>query len=225
MSVARITTIKFKSKEDADKSDTPAGVLANTILSVLVNSGAVDTVAEQNVIHLAAEQGLLKLERYDKLNKEHPAYDFITKRKIPEEHLNKFFFCAKFYKWVNSIIPNKLPTKNDHPRVIIPFYDRAGKFFAFQGRAFGREEPKYITIKLDESKEKIYESISVLEKVVTKEPNWSLAKRQLAIAYGRSGKLANADFVLAEDAIKSAVADYKSKKVSNDAISKTNEAV
>ena len=31
--------------------------------------------------------------------------------------------------------------------------------------------------------------------------NWSLAKRQLAIAYGRSGKLANADFVLAEDAI------------------------
>ena len=51
------------------------------------------------------------------------------------------------------------------------------------------------------SKEEIYESISVLEKVVTKEPNWSLAKRQLAIAYGRSGKLANADFVLAEDAI------------------------
>ena len=39
---------------------------------------------------------------------------------------------------------------------MIPFYDRAGKFFAFQGRAFGKEVPKYITIKFDETKQKIY---------------------------------------------------------------------
>ncbi len=99
---------------------------------------------------------LKKLVRYDRLDKTHPAYEFITRRKIPEEHLDKLFFCPKFYKWVNGIIPKKLPTKNDHPRVIIPFYDRSGKFFAFQGRAFGQEQPKYVTIKLDDSKEKIY---------------------------------------------------------------------
>ena len=40
--------------------------------------------------------------------------------------------------------------------MIIPFYDESGKLFAFQGRAFGNEQPKYITIKLDESKQKIY---------------------------------------------------------------------
>ena len=28
--------------------------------------------------------------------------------------------------------------------------------FAFQGRAFGKEEPRYITIKLDENKRRIY---------------------------------------------------------------------
>jgi len=28
--------------------------------------------------------------------------------------------------------------------------------FAFQGRAFGKEQPKYLTIKLDENKQKIY---------------------------------------------------------------------
>ena len=39
---------------------------------------------------------------------------------------------------------------------MIPFYDRAGNFFAFQGRAFGKEQPKYITIKFDDTKEKIY---------------------------------------------------------------------
>ena len=40
--------------------------------------------------------------------------------------------------------------------MIIPFYDVQGKAFAFQGRAFGNEQPKYLTIKLDESKQKVY---------------------------------------------------------------------
>ena len=44
----------------------------------------------------------------------------------------------------------------DHPRLVIPFYDVSGNLFAFQGRAFGKEQPKYITIKLDENKQKIY---------------------------------------------------------------------
>jgi hypothetical protein len=39
---------------------------------------------------------------------------------------------------------------------VIPFFDREGNFFAFQGRAFGKEQPKYITIKFDDTKEKIY---------------------------------------------------------------------
>ena len=76
---------------------------------------------------------------------------------IPKEHWDKFYFCAKFYDWTNSIIPNKFPSlKDDHPRVVIPFFDREGNFFAFQGRAFGKEQPKYITIKFDDTKQKIY---------------------------------------------------------------------
>jgi len=46
--------------------------------------------------------------------------------------------------------------KGDHPRLVIPFFDENNKMFAFQGRAFGNEEPKYITIKLDPEKSKIY---------------------------------------------------------------------
>jgi DNA primase len=41
----------------------------------------------------------------------------------------------------------------DHPRLLIPFRDEQGEIFAYQGRAFGNEQPKYITIKLkDEDK-------------------------------------------------------------------------
>jgi DNA primase len=48
------------------------------------------------------------------------------------------------------------PIKDEHPRMIIPFFTPAGKCFAFQGRAYGAEEPKYYTIKVDETQEKIY---------------------------------------------------------------------
>ena len=59
--------------------------------------------------------------------------------------------------YVNKIKPNTFGhTKGEHPRLIIPFYDIDGKVFAFQGRAFGKEQPKYLTIKLDENKQKVY---------------------------------------------------------------------
>ncbi|MBC8429982.1 MAG: hypothetical protein H8D92_01155 [Pelagibacteraceae bacterium] len=105
----------------------------------------------------ADEKQLDNLKRFDQLVTTHPAKKFIFDRLIPKIHWDKFFFCPNFYEWTNSIIPNKFPSlQEDHPRVVLPFYDRAGKFFAFQGRAFGKEQPKYITIKFDETKQKIY---------------------------------------------------------------------
>jgi len=40
--------------------------------------------------------------------------------------------------------------------LVIPFFDEDNNFFCFQGRAFGEENPKYITLKLDPDKNKIY---------------------------------------------------------------------
>jgi DNA primase len=48
------------------------------------------------------------------------------------------------------------PIEGDHPRMIIPYFTNAGKCFAYQARAYGNEEPKYYTIKVDETQEKIY---------------------------------------------------------------------
>ena len=105
----------------------------------------------------AHERTLDELVSFDKLVQTHPAKKFLFDRLIPKIHWDKFFFCPNFFEWTNSIVPNKFPSlKGDHPRVVIPFYDRAGNFFAFQGRAFGKEQPKYITIKFDDTKQKIY---------------------------------------------------------------------
>ena len=99
---------------------------------------------------------LKNLPKFSEFPKYHPALNFIYKRKL-EDHIDRFYFVNKFMTWVNTLVPNKFPIiKEDHPRVVIPFFDVNGTVFAFQGRAFGNEEPKYITIKIDDSKRRIY---------------------------------------------------------------------
>ena len=98
------------------------------------------------------------LEKYKKISElddKHPAKKYLQGRKIPVIHYDKFYLVDKFYELVKKV-KKDIVIKNDHPRLVIPFYDTTGKLFAFQGRAFGKELPKYVTIKLDENKRKIY---------------------------------------------------------------------
>ena len=95
------------------------------------------------------------LKSIKQLDDEHPAKQYVLKRKIPSEFFDKLFFANKFGALVNKVKPNTYGEK-DHPRLVIPFYDTTGKLFAFQGRAFGNEQPKYLTVKLDENKQKVY---------------------------------------------------------------------
>ena len=90
------------------------------------------------------------------LPEDHPARLYCDNRKIPEKYFDKLFLSDKFMALVNEVKPNTYKIIKDHPRLIIPFYDTTGKVFAFQGRAFGKEQPKYLTIKLDENKQKVY---------------------------------------------------------------------
>ena len=104
------------------------------------------------------KKGVLKnLKPISDLSTDHPARKIIEKRLIPFKSFSDIYLCESFYKFTNSIIPNKFPTLNgDHPRLLIPFRDEQGEVFAYQGRAFGNEQPKYITIKLDDDKDKIF---------------------------------------------------------------------
>jgi len=97
------------------------------------------------------------LQSVSDLKEDHPVKQYVLKRMIPESYHSKLFLCDKFMAFVNKAKPNTFThTKGEHPRLIIPFYDTDGKVFAFQGRAFGKEQPKYLTIKLDENKQKVY---------------------------------------------------------------------
>ena len=91
-----------------------------------------------------------------KLESDHPARKLVEKRQLPKESLKDIYLCNSFFKFTNTLIPNKFSNLGgDHPRLIIPFRDAKGEIFAYRGRAFGIETPKYITIKLKE-KDKIF---------------------------------------------------------------------
>ena len=98
-----------------------------------------------------------ELSRIDRMREDHPAVRYVESRKIPKDKWSLLYFSPKFKSYVNSITPKfPEPINDEHPRLVIPYFNSHGKVVAFQGRAFGKEEPKYYTIKIDETEEKIY---------------------------------------------------------------------
>ena len=117
----------------------------------------VELPPQKSVEHLLEDDILSSLKRIDTLDITHPAVKYVIDREIPEDKWNLLYFAPKFKKFVNSVTPKFVePIEGEHPRMIIPYFTNAGKCFAFQGRAYGDEEPKYYTIKVDETQEKIY---------------------------------------------------------------------
>ena len=104
------------------------------------------------------KKGILEgLQSIKNLPDDHPARQIVERRKLPVESLSDLYLCESFFKFTNSIIKGKFPSLDgDHPRLLIPFRDESGEVFAYQGRAFGNEQPKYITIKIDEDRDKIF---------------------------------------------------------------------
>lgn len=114
-------------------------------------------IPEPKKQELLEDDILSGLLRIDKMDIKHPAVQYVVNRKIPRDKWNLLYFAPKFKKFVNSVTPKfEEPVQGEHPRMIIPFFTAAGKCFAFQGRAYGDEDPKYYTIKIDETEEKIY---------------------------------------------------------------------
>jgi len=100
---------------------------------------------------------LSTIHRLDSLPSDHPAMLYVKKRMIPDHCLSLLYIAPKFVKFVNDVVPGKFNVNaKEHPRLVIPFFNEDGECIAFQGRAFGKEDPKYYTIKIDDDAEKIF---------------------------------------------------------------------
>ena len=138
----QFVTEKYReNKPHVDIKESPAEKLSTTLKQMFRDSNS----------------KLRSLKKVSQLEDNHPARQFVLKRNIPFNKHYKIYYTPNFYKWVNTVVENKFSSiQKDHPRLIIPFYNNEGDMFAFQGRALNGENPKYITIKVDNDKEKIY---------------------------------------------------------------------
>jgi hypothetical protein len=95
------------------------------------------------------------LEKISSLNNSHPARVYLEQRGI--EDLDYFYFCPKFKEWTNKQKKTFDTLRQDSPRIIIPFKDKAGNLFGYQGRSLApKAKLRYITIMLDEDQPKIF---------------------------------------------------------------------
>lgn len=104
---------------------------------------------------------LTNAKRIDQLDENHHAVVYVASRKIPRDKWHLLYYVDDFKQFVNTVIPNKFQTQYttsiNKPRLIIPYFDRSGKCFGFQGRALDpNDHIRYITIKIDESIDPIY---------------------------------------------------------------------
>ena len=95
------------------------------------------------------------LEKISDLNISHPARVYLQERGI--KNLDYFFYCPKFKEWTNKQKKTFDTLRQDSPRIIIPFRDKEGNLFGYQGRSLApTAKIRYITIMLDEEQPKIF---------------------------------------------------------------------
>ena len=106
------------------------------------------------------KMGPLKgLKKVSQLSPDHRVKRFVDARRIPTPFHAILFSCPNFKRYTNSLVPNKFDSDsigNDELRLLIPFMDSNKSVHAYQGRALGNSNVKYITIVLDDSIPKVY---------------------------------------------------------------------
>ena len=95
------------------------------------------------------------LEKISSLNNSHPARVYLENRGIKD--LDYFYYCPKFKEWTNKQKKTFDTLRQDSARIIIPFKDKEGNLFGYQGRSLApKAKLRYITIMLDEEQPKIF---------------------------------------------------------------------
>jgi len=104
---------------------------------------------------LRKSENCIDLDKISNLNISHPAREYLEQRGIKD--LDYFYYCPKFKEWTNKQKKMFDTLRQDSPRIIIPFKDKEGNLFGYQGRSLApKAKLRYITIMLDEEQPKIF---------------------------------------------------------------------
>lgn len=97
---------------------------------------------------ISPETNELDLPLVSDLPDDHFAKQYIKSRKLPNY---PFYYANKFYEYSSQFNDTFSSNKRDEARIVIPFFDRKGKIFAYQGRDLsGHSNQKYVTVKIND---------------------------------------------------------------------------
>ena len=135
------------------------------------------------------------LVRLDTLPEDNEAVIFCNKRCIPVERFNEIYFIENIKDIVQLNDKYKESIRGEEPRLVLPFYDAAGKLTGVTCRAMRGETLRYITVKVQEDVPLIF-GMNTVEKnklvYVVEGPIDSLfIKNSIAVTGTSFGKLSD----------------------------------
>ena len=96
------------------------------------------------------------LTRLDKLPADHEAVRYVVGRKLPKKSFQKMYYIDDVSDLENLSGKYRKKILGKEPRIVIPFWNTAGKMFAVTARAIRNEGLRYLTIRIDEDEPLIY---------------------------------------------------------------------
>lgn len=86
------------------------------------------------------------------------AKKYLLDRKIPNNFIEKLAYTDTFFKWASGNTDRfEINLEyEDHPRIIIPWYNTANEVFAYSARSLLGQDPKYYMIVLDHTYPKFF---------------------------------------------------------------------
>lgn len=90
------------------------------------------------------------------LSPDHPAVQYLSKRKIDNTKWSRLFFVTKYQEWAKKQNQSLPTTLKEHSRLIIPFFDKRGNITRISARAFFDEQPKYLYTKIKSDASRVY---------------------------------------------------------------------
>ena len=99
---------------------------------------------------------LIGLTSFKEIGVTNPARQYLDRRALPVSAIHKFWLAPKFYSWASQFESVFSKFKEQVPRLILPYYAADQSLIGFSCRAFGKEMPKYIQLRLNKQTEFIY---------------------------------------------------------------------
>lgn len=117
-------------------------------------------IAIQPIVEVAQttnhSQLLSGLQCVSDLSPDHPAVQYLSRRKIDSAKWSRLYFVAKYGEWAKKQNQSLPTTLKEHARLIIPFFDKRGNITRISARAFFDEQPKYLYTKVKSDASRVY---------------------------------------------------------------------